>query len=462
MGKVSPRRGFKELFSDRDFYKRLFTLAIPAMIQNLISALVNILDVIMIGRLGTSEIAAVALGSQVFFLFTSLVFGIGTGSGIFAAQFWGKGDLRGIRKTLGFCLILGVVSGLVFSLGSALFPEVLIGIFTRDPEVIELGAAYLYGLFPMFIPFAIAGIFATVLRSIEKIKLSMAASTIAICVNLVLNYIFIFGFGPVPAMGVVGAALATVIARIVEMLIMVIVSYIKKYAIAGTIRDFLAFDRDFVRKFLVTLLPLIANRLIWSLAINVQNFIFGRLRTDALAAFNIINTISQLAWAFLMGLGNGAAVLVGKSIGEGNEEKAKNYALRIIIFMPFFTCLITLVLLPLPLVLPLLFNVNHETLAYAGAMLVILALSFPVRAFNTALVISVCHAGGDTTFCAIFDLVFMWFFSLPLAALAGFVFGAPLLLVYLIITAEDIMKMLFLGIGRFKSGKWLHNVVKDL
>jgi putative MATE family efflux protein len=462
MGKVRAFRGFEGLFSDRDFYKRLFALAIPAMIQNLISALVNILDVIMIGRLGTSEIAAVALGGQVFFLFSSLVFGIGTGSGIFAAQFWGKGDTRGIRKTLGFCLILGVVSGLVFSCGSALFPKALIGVFSRDPEVIELGAEYLGGLFPVFVPFAIAGIFAIVLRSIEKIRLSMTASIIAICVNLVLNYIFIFGFGPVPAMGVRGAAIATVIARIIEMSILVIVSRVKKHAVTGAIRDFFSFDRVFVRGFLVTLVPLIANRLIWSLAINVQNFIFGWLRTDAVAAFNIINTISGLAWAFLMGLGNGAAVLVGKSIGGGNEEKARNYALRIVLFMPLFTCLISLVLLPLPLVLPFLFNVSSGTLAYAGAMLLVLALSFPVRAFNTALVVSVCHAGGDTAFCAIFDLVFMWFFSLPLAALAGFGFGAPVLLVYLIITAEDLMKMLFLGIGRFKSGKWLHNVVKDL
>jgi Na+-driven multidrug efflux pump len=290
----------------------------------------------------------------------------------------------------------------------------------------------------------------------------MAASVIAIFTNLVLNYIFIFGMGPVPAMGVAGAALATVIARIAEMLILVVVSRVRRYAIVGTPAELFLFSRDFIRGFLVTLIPLLANRMIWSLAITIQNLIFARLHTDAVAAFNIINTISQIAWAVFMGLANGAAVLVGKRIGEGDEAKAKDYAFRIVLFMPLVACAIALVFLLLPFTLPVFFKVNPQTIAYAGIMLVILALSFPFRAFNSALVISVCHAGGDTLFCAIFDLVFMWFFSLPLAALACFLFKAPVWLVYLIITAEDVMKMLFLGIRRFRSGKWLRNLVKDL
>jgi putative MATE family efflux protein len=461
---LSPFRfaGFSQFFKNRDFYTRLFALAIPAMIQNLIGALVNILDTIMIGRLGTVEIAAVGLGGQVFFLFNSLIFGIGTGGGIFIAQFWGKGDVKGIRKNMGFCLILGILSGLLFTLGSALFPRTIIGIFSRDPEVIELGAVYLRGLFPMFIPFAIAGIFAIALRSIEKIRLSMIASIIAIFVNLILNYVFIFGFGPVPAMGVMGAAAATVIARICEMLILVIASHVRRYAVVGSFREYFSFSPGFIRNFLITIIPLICNRMIWSLAVSIQNFIFARLHTDAIAAFNIINTISMLAWAVFMGLGNGAAVLVGKSIGEGNEEKARDYALRIVIFAPLVACFFTLLFLALPPVLPFIFNVSPRALAFSGVMLAILAISFPARAFNTALVISVCQAGGDTLFCAIFDLVFMWFVSLPAALLAGFVFGSPVWLVYLIITAEDFMKMLFLGIWRFKSGKWLHNLVKNL
>jgi putative MATE family efflux protein len=454
--------GFLKLFNNRDFYTRLFALAVPAMIQNLIGALVNILDTVMIGRLGTVEIAAVGLGGQVFFLFNSLIFGIGTGGGIFIAQFWGKGDVKGIRKNLGLCLILGILSGILFTLGSALFPRTIIGIFSRDPEVIETGAVYLRGLFPMFIPFAIAGVFAIALRSIERIRLSMAASITAVFVNLILNYVFIFGFGPVPAMGVLGAAIATVIARICEMLILVIVSYARRYAIVGSFREYFSFSRNFIHNFFAAIVPLICNRMIWALAVSIQNFIFARLNTDAVAAFNIINTISTLAWAVFMGLGNGAAVLVGKSIGEGNEEKARDYALRIVVFAPLVACFFTLLFLALPLAMPFVFNVNPRTLAFSGIMLVILAMSFPARAFNMALVISVCQAGGDTLFCAIFDLVFMWFVSLPAALLAGFVFGAPVWLVYLIITAEDFMKMFFLGIRRFRSGKWLHNMVKNL
>ena len=455
-------RALASLFGDREFYQKLFAFAVPVMLQNLISSLVNILDTIMIGRLGTAEIAAVGLGNQVFFLYSTLVFGAGSGCGIFAAQFWGKGDIPGIRKTIGLGLSLSLALGLLFTLAAACFPESLIRVFSRDTAVIELGARYLRFLCPSFLPFALACVFTIVLRSIEKIRLSFAASLAAIGINLVLNYVFIFGLGPVPALGVAGAAIATVIARIAETLILVIVSYAKRYGIAGSPGELLSFDRPFVRAFLITVVPIIGNRLIWSLAINIHNVIFARLHTDAVAAFSIINTIAELAWAVFMGLGSGAGVLVGKKIGEGDEGGARDYARRIVIFAPLVSAVMALLFAPLTLTLPLLFKVSPQTLSLAGSMLLIFAASFPARAFNVALVIGVCQAGGDTLFCAIFDLVFMWFFSIPAAVLGAFVFGVPVWAVYALITAEDFMKMFFMGIWRFRSGRWLHNVVKDL
>ena len=184
---------FPPLFNDRKFYRNLFALAIPIMLQNLINSLVNTLDTIMIGRLGTVEIAAVGLGNQIFFLYNLLLFGICSGGSIFTAQFWGKGDIPGIRKNMGFCMSLNLVAAVFFTLVSALIPEKLISIYSRDEEVIRAGAVYLKTLSPSFIPFAINIVFILTLRSVEKVRLAIVVTVIALSLNGLLNYLFIFG-----------------------------------------------------------------------------------------------------------------------------------------------------------------------------------------------------------------------------------------------------------------------------
>ncbi|GHV87779.1 MATE family efflux transporter [Spirochaetia bacterium] len=447
----------RSLFTDRQFYKTLFALAIPIALQNLINSLVNLVDTVMIGRLGTAEIAAVGLGNQFFFLYTMFLFGIISGGGIFTAQFWGKQDLAGVRKNTGLCLSLSLGMGIIFTLAALFFPAKIIGIYSRDPAVIELGAAYLRILVPAFIPYAVSFVFTNTMRSIEKVRLSMVTTLIALGLNVVLNYIFIFGVGPVPAMGVVGAAIGTVTARFIEAVILVTVSYAKKYAFAGSLRELLGFNVPFVARFFRITAPVICNEILWSLGISVQNLIMARTNTDAIAAYNITSTISQLTWVVFMGLGNAAGVLVGKKIGEGAEKTARSYARRSCIFNTITAVGVALLLIPLSALVPLLFRVNANVLGITAAMFIILAISYPFRAFNMTMVIGVCRAGGDTVFCAVYDLIFMWSVTLPLAAIASFVFHAPVWVTYLCISLEDPLKTA-LGIWRLKSGKWLRNV----
>jgi putative MATE family efflux protein len=385
------------------------------------------------------------------------LFGICSGAAIFTAQFWGKKDISGIRKNMGLSIILGMGVGVLFMIAVLFWPESILRVYSRDEAVIVAGAAYLKALSPSFLPYAISFAFIFTLRSIERVRLTVTSTIIALSVNLVLNYFLIFGIGPIPTFGVVGAAIGTVVARFTEVAILVGVSYARRYVFMGVAREFLTFSWPFVARFFRITLPVIVNEIIWSLGVSAQNIIFARTHTDAIAAFNITNTISQLTFVFFIGLGNGMAVLIGKQIGAGNEGKAREYAWRIIHFAPLMAVGAIFILLPLTQLLPFVFNVNEQVLRNATLMIIILCASYPIRAINMSMIVGICRAGGDTVFSGVFDVVFMWAVSLPLAAAVSFFFQAPVWLIYVCIGTEEPIKM-FVNLWRFRSGKWLHNV----
>jgi putative MATE family efflux protein len=450
-----------KLFRDTDFYKNLFAIAIPIMLQNLINSFVNVLDTVMIGRLGTVEIAAVGLGNNVFFFYMIILFGLSSGGAVFIAQFWGKRDIGGIRKTVGLCSAASLFIGGIFTLALSLIPDRIMGIYSADGEVIAAGARYLRWLTPSFLPFALAQVLVLSLRSIEQVKTPMVTTVIALSLNAVLNWLLIFGVGPFPAMGVAGAALATTVSRLTEALLLFAVSRRKRFPIIGPLREMCAFNRAFAGRFARIVSPILANEFAWSLGVAMQNVVFARTHTDAIAAFNITGTVSQLTWVLFIGLGNGVGVLIGKKIGEGDHAGARDYALKIIFFAPLAAVGAAAALIPISFLIPLIFRVNETVLHTSAQMLFILAAMYPCRAFNMSMVIGICRAGGDTVFCAVYDVIFMWLIALPAAALASFVFHAPFWLCYLLVLSEEFFKMAA-GIWRFRSGKWLHDVTRGL
>jgi len=444
------------LFDDRKFYRDLFILALPIMLQQLVNSMVGMLDTIMVGRLGTVEIAAVGLANQIFFLYELLLYGICSGAAIFTAQFWGKKDISGIRKNMGLCLTISLAAAALFFLPSMIMPQTLIGIYSRDEAVIEAGAAYLRAVSPSFIPFAVSMVFGLTLRSVERVRLAFVVALIALFVSGTLNFLFIFGAGPIPAMGVVGAARATLISRIIQAVILVAVSYAKKYVPAASLKELFSFDRHYIRQFFPVTMPVILNEMFWSLGITMQHLIFARASTDAVAAVNIVNTISMLTWVVFIGLASSIAVLIGKKIGEQDEKGARDYASKTVRFVPLLAAFAAILLFPVSFLFPFVFNVNPETLTLAFQMFIILCCAYPFRSFNMCMVVGVCRAGGDTVFCAFYDITLLWVLTVPLMALMSFVFGAPVWLLYFIIGAESPLKAL-IGLWRFKSGKWLRN-----
>ncbi|MCL2478683.1 MAG: MATE family efflux transporter [Treponema sp.] len=440
-----------------EFYRNLFAISVPIMIQNFVSAVAAMISTMMIGRMGTVEIAAVGLGNQIFQLLNMTVFGIGSGGTIFVAQFWGKKDIGGIRKNLGLCLTLNLGTALLFTLGAVLIPDKLISIYTNDPLVIKAGADFLRYLSPGFIPFAIAMVYMLTLRSVERVRLTVIATTFALVVNILLNFPLIFGMGPFPGMGVRGAAIATAASRYAEMAILIIGSYMFGYAPAARLGELFAFNSAYVGRYLRLCIPVIINESVWQLGVTIQNLILARSSTEAIAAFNITGTISGLTWVVFAGLAHGVAVLIGKKIGEGREKDAREYAFRINVFSPIMALGVICILIPLSRALLSFFNISEATLLTSSLMIIVLSATYPLKAFNMTMIIGTCRAGGDTVFCAIYDLAPLWFISLPLGAAAAFIFRVPAHIIYLFLLMEEPVKAV-MGIWRLKTGKWLHNV----
>jgi putative MATE family efflux protein len=440
-------------------FKSLFVIALPIILQNLMQSTVNMLDTLMVGQLGSVEIAAVGLGNQIYMLLNMVLFGISSGGAIFIAQFWGKKENSGIWKMEGVMFSFSMVIALIFTFASVFFPKFLIGLYSKDFHVIEIGARYLRIVAFSFPFFAMSFAFSMALRSTEHVKLPMVATMISLVLNAILNYLLIFGIGFFPSLGIVGAAIATCISRIVECFILFIVAYSKKYEVASSIKNLFSFTLFEVRKFIKIAFPVIINEAIWGLGTSMHSLIMGRTSTEAISAFNITGTISQITWVFFIGVGNAAGIIIGKKIGEGNETEARKYANTLSWFMPVMAVFIGLLLIPISKFLPFMFNVEANILVQAKMMLMILMCCYPLNAFNMCWVVGICRAGGDTVFAAIIDVCFMWIIAIPLAACVAYFTNVQPYIIYICLLSEQIFKAI-VGFYRIKSGKWLHNVVE--
>ncbi|MCR4939964.1 MAG: MATE family efflux transporter [Treponemataceae bacterium] len=437
----------------KGFYSSLFTIAIPISLQALLQNFVNMLDTVMIGRLGSVEIAAVGLGNQIFFILNMILFGITSGGGVFIAQFWGKKDIGGIRRSLGLMTLIATFVSVVFTLLGLFIPNQLIRIYSPDPEVVRVGGEYLRIACLSYIPTAISFSITLAMRSTERVKLPLICTSVSLLTNAGANYLLIFTAG----MGVKGAAIATVFSRLVELAILLSWSYSHGYEICGKLRELLGFDWSFVVKYLKIAFPVIINETFWGLGTSVYNGIYAHAGTDSFTAYSITGTISQLTWVFCMGFGNGIGVLIGKRIGEKKLDEAKAYALRSMWFMPLVGALVGVLLLPLSKLLPFLFNVEPEIIKMATQILMILILLYPFNSFCMDWVVGVCRAGGDTVFSALGELIVLWGVAIPLGYIAAFVLHLPAPMIFLFLSSESIVKAI-VGAIRVLSGKWLHEV----
>ena len=450
----------KKKLSNHEFYQTIISLVLPITLQTLISSSLNMVDNLMIGKLGESAIASVGLVNQYFFIFTLCITGFNAGAGIFISQYWGRKNTNSIRKMLGLNLILCILTSMIFSIPAFIFPQSIIKIFTHDPEVISIGIQYLRIIAITFIFTSITQIYSTTLRCIGIAKPPMIGSLIGVLTNAFLNWIFIFGNLGAPNMGVAGAALATSIARLVEMLIIIYASYKTNDVIPGKIKQYFRFSMDFVKAYFQVSSPVIINELIWSLGITTYSIIYAKIGIKEVASMQISSTINNMFMVLGIGIASSASIIIGNCIGAGNEEKAKEYAAKLSVLAPFIGLISGLALwIASPNVVQL-FNIEKNTVQMTINVLRIMALFAPLRFFNVLMIVGIFRGAGDTKYSMLVQLGTVWFFAIPLGYLFAVFFKQPLEIVFLVICLEEIIKVIFEAI-RLKSKKWIKNIIND-
>ncbi|PWB52070.1 MAG: MATE family efflux transporter [Anaerolineales bacterium] len=460
---ISLRRSqaFAGFFSDRDFYQRLFKIALPIALTQFIMSSLNMVGVLMIGQLGAVPVAAVGLANQIFFLLNLMLFGIYSGSAMFTAQLWGMRDIPNIRKVLGLALSLGLAAGALFLVIAEAFPVAALSIYSRDPAVVALGSEYLRIIGLTFIPYAISFCYAAVLRSTGDVQTPLIVTIASLSLNTVLSFLLIFGKLGFPMLGVHGAGVAVLVSRMVELSLMLFITYRKQSAAAAKIKELFSFDASFAKKVLKPVLPVVVNEMLWSLGITAYSVVYARISTDSIAAMNIVGSFEQLAFVVFNGIGHACAVLVGNRIGAGEDEQAFRYGARSEALGVLGGVAIgSLILLSSNLIL-YLYKVPPQVIEYASRVLIIVGSLLWLKSSNVILFIGILRSGGDPRFALILDGLIIWVVGVPLAFLGAFVFHLPVYWVYLLVMTEELTKWC-LGLYRFFSRKWIHNLAMSV
>jgi putative MATE family efflux protein len=460
----------KRMMQDKSFLKKTIAITVPIAVQNLLNSMLNLVDTLMIGQLGESSVAAVGLANKVFFVFSLLMFGVCSGSGVLASQYYGKREMLNIRRVLRMSLLIGVGGSFLFLVPGTFFPKFVMRIFTPQEGTIAIGASYLAVIAISYPLTAVTNSYVAILRSMNYVKLPVLITLLAIGVNVTLNYVLIFGKFGFPEMGVAGAALATVIARVVEFSTLLLVVRMHKAGDDG-IGDFIhtkyvkakengtAFlNRAFVNKYFLTAVPVIANEFMWGLGVTMYALVYGRMGDAATAAITITGTVEQVALVFFFGICNAAAVILGNELGadqlEKAEEHAKNYMILLFIITIFGA---TITIASRDLVISI-FAVSDVVANYIRLCITVFALYMPVRMINTLLIVAILRSGGDTKAALFLDVSGVWLIGIPAAVLGGLVFHFPIYVVYAMIMIEEVYKVI-LGFIRYKQKKWLKNIV---
>lgn len=451
----------KEMFRDSRFLRKALIIACPVALQGMLNTLVNLVDTLMIGTLGETAIAAVGLANKVFFVFNLLIFGIVSGAGILAAQFWGSGDVKSIRKTLGLSILMALGGALLFVTPATLCPELVMRIFTASEGSIELGASYLR-IAAFTYPFiALTSVYVAMLRAVNRVAFPVISSCIAIGLNIFLNYVLIFGKFGAPAMGVAGAAVATLTARILEICLVVCYVYLRKLPLACGFKGLFGWSRKFIARFAVTAAPVIANEFMWGLGTTLYSLAYGRMGDQAVAAITIATTIQDLVVVLFQGLSAATAVILGNELGAGKLKRAEKYATQFFILQFIVTIVAAAAVVAIRWPVISLYNITPEVANNVNLCILVFAAYMPSKMFNYINIVGVLRSGGDTNMCLFLDTSGVWLFGVPLAFLGALVWRLPIYVVYGLVMVEEVYKTAA-GYMRYRQKKWLKNLTAEL
>ncbi len=458
----------KRFIGDRAFYKRILAVALPIMIQQGITNFVSLLDNIMVGKLSTEAMSGVSIVNQFIFIYNLLIFGAVSAAGIFTAQFHGYGDTNGVRNTFRFKFIVNSAAGVLCVLLFALLDEPLINMFLHTSSAegdlsmtLMYGKKYLTVMLIGLIPYSLSQVYGSTMRETGQTIVPMAASIIAVATNFVLNLILIFGLLGAPALGVVGAAIATVVSRFTELFILVIYAHTNKRVCPYLIGAFRSFKipAALVKQISIKGLPLMLNEFLWSCAITVRNQCYSTRGLDAVAAQNICSTVFNVFSVVYMAVGSSIAIVVGNLLGAGRLEEARDTGRKMITFSIICSFLMSAVLILIAPLYPRIYNTTESVISLAQYMIIVSALTMPFAAFANASYFTL-RSGGQVFVTFLFDSGYMWSIVAPISLIVAYFTDISILGLFPICQGLDAFKSI-LAVYFLKKGTWVKQIVID-
>ena len=441
------------------FNKDILRLAVPIVLQNIVTTAVNSADVIMLGFVGQDALSAGSLANQVMFILNLVYTGISSGVIMLAAQYWGKKDTKTIEHIMGIGMQLSIFISSMFFIMAFFFPHILMRIFTNDINLITAGIPYLRMVSFSYLFMSFSQVYLCAMRSIERVHFSTVTNAVALILNIIFNAVFIFGLFGAPKLGILGVALATVIARAVEFTICVIDNFIPK-AIHFHIKNVLEVNKILFFDFMKYSLPAFGNEIVWGVAFSMYSVIMGHLDSDIVAANAVVVVARNLGTVACFGIADAGAIILGKSIGSGNTDTIKSDSSHFVKITSMSAVVGGIVIF---LLRPLFFTMADLTptaKSYLSIMLFINMYYIVGQAFNTAMICGVFRSGGDSKWGFFCDIIDMWCYSVPLGFISAFVLKLPPMWVYFLICTDEFVKIPFVY-KHYKSYKWLKNITRD-
>ena len=458
----------QKLIGDGQFYKKVAIIALPVLVQNIITNFVSLLDNIMVGQIGTEQMSGVAIVNQLIFVFNICIFGGISGAGIFTAQYFGKGDHKGVRDTFRAKMIICLAVTLIAAGILFFFNDGLISLFLHQSDegldlAKTLGHAkeYIYIMLLGLLPFAVTQSYSGTLRETGQTVVPMFAGMVAFVVNMSLNYILIFGKLGAPELGVQGAAIATVIARYTECIVVILWTHIKHNKckfIEGAYRSF-KIPKHLVKEIATKGAPLMLNEVLWSLGTTMLVQCYSVRGLEAVSAMNISSTVSNLFFCAFFALGSAVSIIVGQLLGAGELERAVDEDRKLIALAVAVCLVIGGVLAAIAPVFPSVYNTTDSIKALATSLLRVAAVMMPLNAFAHMSYFTL-RSGGKTIVTFIFDSVFVWGVSIPVAFILSRFTGLPVLELYIIVQSLELIKCI-IGFIMLKKRLWVQNLVTD-
>ena len=444
-----------------NFVINMLRLALPIALQQLLVSCAQLVDTAMVTRLGNITVSAVGVSSRWIFLMNLFYFGISSGSAALISQYWGAKENSNIRKTCGAAMVFSLAVAVIFCVAMALIPEQLARVFSNEDAVVKEAAKYLRIVAFMGIFSAFNQVTCTALRSTERVNEPFFTSIAAVVVNTVLNYILINGKLGFPAMGIRGAAFATLISTVFQSVLLFVVLRTSKEIFGDPIKDFFKLNSDFIRRFSLVCLPVVFNEAMWAIGTNIYSMVFARQGSEAYAGYTIFSSIEQVAFVFFVGICHACSIMTGKTIGEGDEKGAYKLAKKFVIMTPVIGIVTGLLLaLGREPILSLLDIETQGAFDIASNLILVYCLWLPVRNIPYTLIVGTFRAGGDTKIGIVYDCLSLYLISVPVIIVLGLVVKVEFIyLIAAMYLCEDIPKTI-MSLVRFKSKKWIRNLTK--